>query len=273
MFDDFPKAIPEPRGCGDRKPNGVYAESGLSPFGQPIEHLLFDPPLPLPAGLDLVNKTLLWQRVDPQSGEPELDPVTGRPIYDLLIHVGAEYYPYAPDYIEETRRLGASRKLNPNLDLSLLTLRSRMLLAHPKAIPVNWQDLTLPEVCKKHRLKHDMASYNLLHHDPTSDHEREGPCIFKLWDLIPQKEASEVIEVQGERPLCLCEIGSTLYEYRPTEEVVAAWEVGFLLGLPLTGLALIQCEDGSVNEQAKAKVVSGLEQNGEMALPFYETDR
>ncbi len=27
----------------------------------------------------------LWQRVDPVSGEPVLDPDTGNPIYDLLV--------------------------------------------------------------------------------------------------------------------------------------------------------------------------------------------
>jgi len=100
MFD-FPRAIPEERGCGDREPGGVYVESGLSPYGSPLEHFLFDPPLPLPAGVDLVNKPQLWQRVDPETQEPVLDSETGRPVYDLLIHIGAEHYPYAPDYIEE----------------------------------------------------------------------------------------------------------------------------------------------------------------------------
>jgi len=144
MFD-FPRAIPDERGCGDREPGGVYVESGLSPYGRPLEHFLFDPPLPLPAGVDLVNKPCLWQRVDPETQEPVLDLETGRPVYDLLIHIGAEHYEYAPDYVEESRRLGASRRLNANLDLSLLTRRSHMLLAHPKAIIVPWRDLTLPE--------------------------------------------------------------------------------------------------------------------------------
>ncbi len=57
MFEiDFPKVIADERGCGDREPGGVYAESGLSRYGRPIEHFLFDPPLPVPDGLDLVNK-------------------------------------------------------------------------------------------------------------------------------------------------------------------------------------------------------------------------
>ena len=61
MFDfDFPKADPVPRGCGEREPGGVYAECGLSPRGRPLEEFLFDPPLPIPEGLDLINKPQLW---------------------------------------------------------------------------------------------------------------------------------------------------------------------------------------------------------------------
>src|SRR5579863_5482931 len=118
---DFPKAVPDERGCGQRTPGGLYVECGLSPYGRPLEDFLIDPPLSLPTGIDLVNKPQLWPRTDPASQEAVVDVETGRPVYDLLIHIGAEYYPYAPDYIEETRRMGASRKLNPNLDLAKLS--------------------------------------------------------------------------------------------------------------------------------------------------------
>ncbi len=272
MFD-FPRAIPEERGCGDREPGGVYVESGLSPYGRPLEHFLFDPPLPLPEGVDLINKPQLWPRVDPATQEPVLDPTTGRPVYDLLIHIGAEHYKYAPDYIEETRKLGASRRLNANLDLALLTRRSRMLLAHPKALIVRWRDLTPPDWCFKRFPRHDLASYALLGLEAATDEGRVGPCIFKLWDVLPRDEATEVFEQEDERPVCIRTIGSTIYEYRPTGEEVTEWEPGFILGLPITGIALIQYADGTVNEKAKAKVLAGLEQNGEMAVPYYETDK
>ena len=105
MFDlDFPKADPVPRGCGEREPGGVYAESGLSPRGRPLEEFLFDPPLPVPVGLDLINKPQLWQRTL-ASGEPALDEEE-LPIFDLLIWVGAEHYPYCPDYLEEVKHWG-----------------------------------------------------------------------------------------------------------------------------------------------------------------------
>ncbi len=272
MFD-FPRAIPDERGCGDREPGGVYVECGLSPYGRPLEHFMFDPPLPLPEGVDLVNKPQLWLRVDPATQEPVLDLATGRPVYDLLIHIGAEHYPFATDYLEETRRLGASRRLNANLDLSLLTRRSRMLLAHPKAIIVPWRDLTPPDWCSKRRPRHDLASYALLGLDAMTDEGRVGPCIFKLWDVLPRDEANEVFEQEDERTVCLRTCGSTIYEYRPTGEEVTEWEPGFILGLPITGIALIQHADGTVNEKAKAKLLEGSAQNGEVALPFYETDK
>ena len=278
MMDlDFPKAIAEPRGCGDREPGGVYAESGLSNNGMPLEYFAFCPPLPIPAGVDLVNKPLLWLRTRPGSEEPELDPATNQPIYDLLIHIGAQHYAEAPDYYEETKRLGASRRLNPNLDLSLLTTSSRMLLAHPRAIISAWQDLSLPEVCKRHRDGHDLDFFARLGspaETANKDERRQGPCLFKLWDLLPRDEALEVFEQgEGQRPLCLRQIGSTIYQYRPSGEQADRREEGYILALPITGFALIKHTDGTVNEKAREKLLAGLEKNGKGALPFYEADK
>jgi hypothetical protein len=264
------RAIPEPRGCGEREPGGVYAESGVGPFGQPLEHFMIDPPQPLPEGLNLVNKPQLWPRTQ-ATGEPEVDEA-GLPIFDLLIHVGASHYPWAPDYIEETRRLGASRRLNPNLDLSLLTRASRMLLAHPKAMPQNWRDLTPPQRCHKRLSRHDAASYTLLSENPLHDPKRPGPCLFKLWELIPQEQAAFTQAGQeGQHPFCLRRIGTTMYQYQPTGEQVTAWSEAFVLALPLTGFSLIQYADGSVNERAKTKLLTGQEIQGDRCLPFYET--
>jgi hypothetical protein len=257
-FDqDFPKADPVSRGCGDREPGGVYVESGLSSKGRPLEEFLVDPPLPIPEGLDLINKPQTWQRMLPSS-DPALD-VDGLPIYDLLIWVGAEFYPYCVDYLEETRRFGASRRLNPNLDLSLLSKSSRMILAHPLVINTLWQEQRLPESCKKEVPGHDTSIANHDHEgaDAMNVRNREmiagphlqddensteaflplvltnspqrGPCIFKLWELIPQEAAQTVIDVveseAGNRssdtvtfPLCLRQIGSTVYQYHPTGE-------------------------------------------------------
>ncbi len=250
MVIDFPKADPVERGCGEREQGGLYAETGLSPYGTPLEYFLIDPPRPLPEGLDIVNKPQLWE-----------DPATG--IMHLLIWVGLEHYQWCTDYIEETKRFGASRRINPNLELSRLTRESRMILAHPRAINALWEEQTPPQECQKHLPRHDVASLTLLNADPV---QKVGPCLFKLWDVIPQEAATEVLELEGEPPICLREIGSTIYQYRPTGESAEGLQPGLFAALPITGFALIQYDDGTVNESAKAK----LQQAG---LNFYETDR
>ncbi len=297
MFGDFPKADPVPRGCGEREPGGVYAESGLSPWGRPLEEFLIDPPLPLPDGLDLVNKPQVWQRVLP-SGEPALDE-QGQPIYDLLIWIGAEFYPYCPDYLEEVRRYGASRRLNPNLDLSLLSRASRMILAHPRVINTLWHEQEPPQRCGKHVPGHALLPIEEAEMDEEAGDEDEweqeeealpapasqstpanvralhtGPCLFKTWELIPQEAAETTITLDGEeRLLCLRAIGSTTYQYRPTGEEASGLMPGLFAALPLTGFALIRFADGSVNERAKEKILAGMEAHGAAAAPFYESDR
>lgn len=264
-------AIPEPRGCGEREPGGCYVESGIGPSGLPLEHFLLDPPQPLPPGLDLVNKPQIFPRLD-ASGEQARD-AADQPIFDLYMHIGAEHYPCAPDYIEETRRLGASRRISPLLDVSLLTRASCMILAHPKAIPANWAQLQPPARCRKRLERHDLLSYRCLARDPLADDARPGPCLFKVWELIPLDQAESTIVREGQLSLCLRRNGSTVYSYSPTEESVTAWEEAFILALPLTGFTLIQYADGSVNTQAKQKLQAASEQNGMGQLPVYEAPR
>lgn len=291
IFSDFPKADPVERGCGRREPGGVYCECGLSPWGRPLEDFLLDPPLPIPDGLDLVNKPQLWQRMS-VSGEPVLDE-QGQPVYDVLIWVGQEFYPYCCDYVEESRRYGASRRLNPNLDLSLLSRASRMILTHPKVLNMRWQEQRPPQECGKNipGHTHAIACSGVGEEDEDEQQRAEeadgisertraivlshtGPCLFKLWELIPQEVAQLVTSVEGnERPLCLREIGSTTYQYRPTGESADGLAPGLFAALPITGFALIQCADGSVNEKAKQKILAGLEAHGNRAVPFYESEQ
>ncbi len=250
MAIDFPKADPVERGCGEREQGGVYAECGLSPYGTPLEYFLIDPPRQLPEGLDIINKPQLWE-----------DPATG--ITHLLIWIGSEHYQWCSDYIEETRRFGASRRINPNLELARLTRESRMILAHPRAINTLWEEHSPAQLCQKHLPRHDAVSLAELFADPA---QKAGPCLFKLWDVIPPEAATEVLELEGESPICLRRVGSTIYQYRPTGESAEGLQPGLFAALPITGFALIQYDDGTVNEQAKAK----LQQAG---LLFYETEK
>jgi hypothetical protein len=247
------------------------------------------------------------------SGVAILD-VDGFPIYDLLIWVGAEFYPYCVDYLEETRRFGASRRLNPNLDLSLLSKSSRMILAHPLVINTAWQQQRPPESCLKEVPGHDASITTCGDEEVDATDERKrvlitgplqqdtdnniksifplvlpnvprtGPCLFKLWELIPLEAAQTVIEVVESEagkhhagtaafPLCLRQIGSTMYQYHPTGESADGLVPGVFAVLPITGFALIRFQDGSVDERAKEKIMAGLEAHGKHAIPVYETDR
>lgn len=265
------RAIPEERGCGDREAGGLYIESGAGPWGLPFEAFLLDPPRLVPEGLDLVNKARIMPR-EWLTGRIEVDEF-GRTIHDLFIHIGAKFYPWGPDFLQEARRLGVSRRIPATLDLKRLNRASRIWLAHAKAIPLNWAELSPPDRCKKVLDRHDLAWYMAHQADYRADLDRAGPCIFKLWDLIPIDQAETVTEQPDARPLCMRRLGSTLYPYRPTEEAVSGWAEAFLLAKPLTGFSLIHDADGNVNTQAKEKLLEAMSVQGSMHLPMYETPR
>jgi hypothetical protein len=245
-MNTFPKATPVPRGCGERKSGGVYAECGLSAHGLPLDSFLVDPPQPPPEGLDIVNKTQIWQA---QGGTCH-----------LLIWVGESHYAYVADYIEETRRFGASRKLNPNLDFSRLTPgESKMVLVHPRVINMNWDTQTPVEQCRKEVPGH--ADRTEMTNTPS-----EGPCLYKTYELIPE-EAGENITPDGEDlVMCLRSFASTTYMYHPTGEDASGLAPGIFAILPLHGFALIKDSDGAVNKRAKMVLE-------EHEIPFYESDK
>lgn len=111
---------PVTRGCGSRKAGGIYACCGLSSDGLPIEHFLIDPVRALAVGC--FRAPILLD--DPDCAE----------VKHLAIWVGAEFYASPWDFIEETRRLGASRRIPGEFDFSQLTPGlSRMVLVHPRA--------------------------------------------------------------------------------------------------------------------------------------------
>jgi intein/homing endonuclease len=239
-------------------------------------------------------------------------------VHNLSV-AGDESYCVGYHAVHNCRRFGASRRLNPNLDLSLLSRASRMILAHPHALNLRWQEQRPPDKCKKPVPGHDVATSQRaaleeeasagglageratttalmplpadavieaakpLTDTPISP-PQSGPCLYKLWNLIPREAAQTVIEaVEGESggqhagvaalPLCLREIGSTIYQYHPTGESADGLVPGLFAALPITGFALVRYQDGSVNEQAKAKILAGVEAHEQHALPFYETDR
>lgn len=111
------------RGCGERVPGGIYAETVLGDVGMPFDFFICDSPHPVDPdwGISAIGVK--------QVGE------------DLVDWVGQKHYPNVLDFVEEGRRFGVSRRLSPNLDFERLTAKSKMMFVHAKAHIENWTDL------------------------------------------------------------------------------------------------------------------------------------
>lgn len=108
------------RGCGTREENALYLEIPTSPFGQPIEYFLIDPPIPWKGG-QLRSPMIIEDR---------------RGIKHLVMGVGKMFYPYVPDIVMEIVFAGLSKRLPRDFDPAVLTPgESKLLLVHPNAIP------------------------------------------------------------------------------------------------------------------------------------------
>lgn len=286
---DFPKAAAVLRGCGQRDPGGIYVECGLSPVGRPFEDFLVDSPLALPPGLGaeaLANKPQFWT-----------DSATGT--VHLVIWIGAEHYPYLADFVEEARRFGISRKLSPQLlhrpEFGRLTLNSRMILPHPRALNTWWGQQRPPFRCMKEVPGHASAACGaqVNEQDTGADSdagERTGPCLFQAWDLIPASEALPLTDpvtgapvvdpitrevrrkcfVLGGRTWYARRIGSTEYAYAPTGDSAAGLEPAIFGAFPITGFALVKRADGGVDPRAAARL-ERLWQDAD--IPHYHADR
>jgi hypothetical protein len=286
---DIPRAAAVLRGCGDRTPGGVYIECGLSPVGRPFEDFLLDPPLALPPGLGaetVANKPQFW--TDSETGTVH-----------LVIWVGAEHYPYLADFVEEACRFGISRKLSPQLlerpEFGRLTLNSRMILAHPRALNASWAKQHPPYRCMKQIPEHVSAECGAQVNEQDTGgasgaDERTGPCLFQTWDLIPASAALPLTnpltgapvvdpvthEVRrkcfalGGRTWYARRTGSTEYVYTPTGASAAGLLPGIFGAFPITGFALVKRADGGVDPRAAARL-ERLWQDAD--IPYYHADR
>jgi hypothetical protein len=272
---DFPKAAAVLRGCGERSPGAVYIECALSPVGRPFEDFLLDPPLPVPPGLGadaLANKPQFW--TDPASGTVH-----------LLIWIGAEHYPYLPDFVEESRRFGISRKLSPQLlerpEFARLTLASRLILVHPTARNLAWMYQSPPLRCLKHVPGHTSAAVTT---------ERTGPCLSKTWELVPAHAALPLLDPGSGKPLVdpitrqvrrksfvlagrtwfTRRIGSTEYTYAPTSESEAELAPGIFGTFPISGFALIRGGSSDISHRVETRLKRLWR---EADIPFYHGAR
>jgi len=156
------------RGCGTRKEGGLYMCVGTSPTGIPIEEFILDPAREF-RGKHFLSP-ILYKR---ENG-----------IYDVLIWIGAEYYPFVPDFIEEAQWMGISRKIRKNFPIDKLTPgESRMILIHKRAIPEFEYKVSPTGHCLK----------------PDVEHK----CTFNLWPLSSLRSMKNHEVIETDRPECV----------------------------------------------------------------------
>lgn len=150
------------RECGYREEGGVYAEIPKSRNGKPLEFFLTCVPVPIdpveyrlhPKGLgvtlvDLPEKCLecggsgKTAKYAPYPSIALKEPMTCSvcggvglvPVTHIFDVIGGDNYPNVADFIEESRRLGISRRLELEAkSYARLTSRSRLILLHKRAI-------------------------------------------------------------------------------------------------------------------------------------------
>ena len=270
--DSFAKAAAVPRGCGDsREPGGYYLECGLDKNGSPISEFLIDPPITPPEDIrGAIRKPQLWE--DPQTQ-----------INHVVIWVGAEFYPYLSDYVEEVARFGASRRIPQNFQFEKLSPHSTMIFVHRYALNPHWETQLPPHACPKLLLNHFETG--------SSGHEKlEGPCLGKAWDLMPKEAADKVVIEGGKVDELTGEVAPSIYLrnrpsfsylFQPTFETIevenrkeAGWkglQPGIFMALPISCVAYIrQSEETDKDKKTREKASKKMKQAG---LNFYETDK
>jgi hypothetical protein len=119
-----------PRACGTRVEGAVYMEIPLSRTGVPLSQFIFCPPKKVnleEQGLTSVG-TKLIQNIE-----------TG--VWHVFDVIGEASYPNVADFLEETSRLGVSRRISRNTDFSKLTQGSCLFVIHRRAWIDNWLEL------------------------------------------------------------------------------------------------------------------------------------
>jgi hypothetical protein len=187
----------------------------------PIEYFIVDPPAPI--DVDQLGLTSVGVRLIEING-----------VHHIFDIVGQEYYPYPSDYVEETRRLGASRRLPANLDFSRLGPGSRLVLIHARAVIDNFSAYSQPPQvqCPKGIAAHALSPLPEM-------------CAGLWWHDLPDEPdesgRSAAHDINA-APVVLRRIGGgTEYQgYSRPAEIVPSYQHGIFLSLPISNLAVIQ---------------------------------
>lgn len=177
------------RGCGKRKPDGLYVCCG-NPHGLaglPIDAFLVDPPIP-------------WDGQAFRS--PIITEIAGKSC--VLMWVGAQFYPYVPDFVEEARVWGISKRVPRNFEFEKLPPgRTYLALIHPRAIAEHNCALPPNPLCKKsqpHNCLYDTWTISIADsvagkHDVVINGNEAVisiPCGVKYYVSVPDVDLSNI---------------------------------------------------------------------------------
>jgi len=213
------------RGCGTREEGSLYFVCETSPFGMPIEHYLIDPPI-------------IWDGPKLRAPMIQRDKFG---INHILIGVGAKFYPFIPDFVEEARAMGVSKKIPRGFDLLKLTAgRSKMVLIHPRAIPNFDFVLFKREPCP--RFMERVPGHN---------------CIKNLWPLSALKAYKHVHEIFVSGSKARIKTPSVRYSVKiprlPKLDTDCPYLPGLFLRVPITRIDYINPK-GRVPKPIKERV-------------------
>lgn len=232
------------RGCGRRVQGGIYSEMGLSPNGKPLEYFVMCPPI-------VVDKDELGLR---PLGVSLIEDAEG--VFHIWDWVGSRFYPNVTDFLEEVRRFGMSRKLNPKMDFSKLTSKSRHVLLH------NVAHIGNAEAYHADRIGGNKLGreWNICPKDVhKSDHV--GMCAGLWWEDVVdiQNMVEDPDPTGGPSRIGIREMPSFRYKAAKPAVKDPNHSLAIFASFPIQRLAVVASEDGSHDLSVSKASKSGLD--------------
>lgn len=184
--------------------------------------------------------------------------------WDVFDWIGANHYPYVPDFIEEGRAYGFSRRIPKSAPVHLLNKDSLHIIGHPRAILMNYKPF--------YDARDEMLATCPKDHDIHNEGVAEESCLGLLWEAVGQydgKVAGEYFDREFPAPADKLDQDIPLsasrfsYEVRsPIEEPV--WQFGLFMTLRITAFEVIEDPASDRDEEA----MKFLEESG-TNIPYY----
>ncbi|MGC9384207.1 MAG: hypothetical protein ACP5D6_06380 [Kosmotogaceae bacterium] len=165
------------RGCGTRVPGGAYVCVDLSPEGIPIDEFLYDPPKkPIDAQGNVHYPGAVGLHL--------MQDVFDDDLYHLWDWIGTNYYPFFPDFWEETRRFGLSRRISSNANFDGLQYgKSKIVGFHALGI-LEGTERFYERLAEEWVVDTSFDAYQCKH-----DHaEKNKFCVKNLWQLVDNQK-------------------------------------------------------------------------------------